>query len=55
MARQPKKASKDWVECPKCKGTFLDVTTIYNGKEIYGREYDCRECQYAWNDKGEEL
>lgn len=55
MARQPKKASKDFVECPKCKSTFLDVTPIYNGTELYNKEYDCRECEYAWDSFGNEL
>jgi hypothetical protein len=57
MARQPKKERKEWYECPKCGSLFLDVTTIYtdSGKTVYGKEYDCRECQFAWDSSGNEL
>jgi hypothetical protein len=55
MARQPKKEIKNYYKCPKCNGTFLDVTTIYNGNIVYSREFDCQECDYAWNDRGIEL
>ena len=55
MARQPKKASKDFNECPKCGSTLLDVTVIRSGDAVYGREYDCRDCEFAWNDRGDEL
>ena len=57
MARQPKKStSKDYIECPKCNSLFLDETIIRDERgSIIGKEYDCRECSYAWNSYGEEL
>jgi len=57
MARQPKKSNaQEYFECPKCNSTFLDVTYIRDKNDnIVDREFDCIECNYAWNSRGEEL
>lgn len=57
MARQPKKTTnKEYYECLKCGSLFLDETTVRDQSgSIIMKEYDCRECNFAFNSRGEEL